>query len=136
MSKIWVRVADKKKAKIYATAEVPSRLNLIEEFISPMASVIASEKPADAHTSTCEFAKYLGDILGRAKSAGKFSWLVLVADPQFIDRLKQSLDQATKYCIISALEKNLTHAPMLEIERSVLGIIEQACSHPAGNTHY
>ena len=43
MSKIWVLVADKKKAKIYATAEVPSRLNLIEEFISPMASVLASE---------------------------------------------------------------------------------------------
>lgn len=64
------------------------------------------EQTAHEHVAST-FAQTVADELSKARAAGKFDALVLVAEPGFLGRLRESLDKATSQVVVDSVNKNL-----------------------------
>lgn len=76
----------------------------------------AGAPPESAHEhEVSEFARDLASKLQQARIAGKFSRLVLAAEPRFLGLLRGALDSNTARCVISAVPKNLQRTALADL---------------------
>jgi len=61
------------------------------------------------------FAKSIAEKLQHARGAGRFSRLVLAAEPRFLGWLRESLDAATARCVVESVSKNLQSVSVGEL---------------------
>jgi len=65
------------------------------------------------------FAKSIADKLQHARTEGRFSRLVLAAEPRFLGMLRASLDGPTASCVVGSVSKNLQVLPLSEIQKHI-----------------
>jgi protein required for attachment to host cells len=65
------------------------------------------------------FARQLAEVLDKARVAGEFDELVLIAAPQFLGLLTAHLDAATKQLISRRIDKNLVRHELDDIARAL-----------------
>lgn len=64
------------------------------------------ENEATQHVADV-FAKSLGVVLEKARTDGRFTRLVLVAEPQFLGRVRAALSPQTAKLIVQSIDKDL-----------------------------
>jgi len=128
---IWVLVADKSRARVFAAASATGALEEKAVFVNPENRVpereLVTDRPGRAHSSvggqrsgmsgevdarTHEaemFAKEVAGHLAKARGRGEFDRLVLVAAPAFLGMLRPKLDAQVRACVSVSLDKDLTH---------------------------
>jgi len=138
MSKHWVMVADKSKARIFSVAD--PRGALVEERVleHPQAreaeQTLTSDRPGRSFDSkgqgrhamgssvgpdqqeTIRFAKQIADHVRAAHNEGRCDRLLLVTGPSLLGLLREQL-KATPGLKISEIEKNLGQYDALEIRK-------------------
>lgn len=93
----WIVTASEEGARLFVLEG--SQLSLIEQLANPAGSPTA--KSADF------FAHDLADKLCRARRAGKFERLMLVADATFLHTLRKALDAVTASLVVANVSKDL-----------------------------
>lgn len=138
MSKNWVMVADKSKARIFTVAD--PRGALLDEVVleHPQArereQALTSDRPGRSFDSkgqgrhaigtsvepgqqeTIRFAKQITDHLQAAHNEGRCERLLLVAGPPLLGLLKENL-KTSSGLDVSVVEKNLGQYDALEIRK-------------------
>lgn len=64
------------------------------------------EETAHEHKASA-FAQTIATELSKARAAGKFDSLILVAEPGFLGLLRDALDKATSQTVVDSVNKNL-----------------------------
>ncbi len=129
MGGVWVVVATSARCRIFTQKAHAAPLEAVSEFDDPDARL----KPGDLNTDrpgrtfdsagkgrhamgtavnaaeqrSIRFAKRVADRLDRARQRGRFSRLVLVADPRFLGHLRHGLHPATRSRLTAEIGKNL-----------------------------
>lgn len=62
------------------------------------------------------FAKSIADKLHHARGSGRFSRLVLAAEPRFLGMLRDSLDAPTARCVVGSISKNLQSVSLRDLQ--------------------
>jgi protein required for attachment to host cells len=142
----WVLVADGARARLFRADRKARRLQLLWEEESPAArsktSDLVSDQPGRAMDASgvgqrsameaptdpkrlekTRFAQHLRDVLAAAEGAGQFHSLVLVAAPQTLGDLRDSLPPAVSGRIEHELAKDLTWVPPHELERHLAPVL-------------
>lgn len=138
MFNTWVVVADRRKAKICEVKGLPLKIHQVDQIELPV-HVVADygANYEEWNEAVAErFSADMGNFLTRARRAGKFEKLILIAEPHLMNSLKKKIDHTTACLIIGEITKNLIHSPMLEIERYVDDLIERDLLHPAASSFY
>jgi len=63
-----------------------------------------------------QFAKSIATKLQHARGAGRFTRLVLAAEPRFLGMLRESLDAPTARCVVNSVSKNLQSLSLRELQ--------------------
>ena len=138
MSKLWVVVADKSKARIFTVADPRGALLNECELEHPEArgreQALTSDRPGRSFDSkgqgrhamgstvepdkqeTIRFAKQVTDHVQTAHNEGRCNRLLLVAGPPLLGLLRKNLKTSSNLNI-SELEKNLGQYDALEIRK-------------------
>ena len=138
MTKLWVVVADKSKARIFTVADSRGALLEVSELEHPEArdreQTLTSDKPGRTFDSkgqgrhamgstvepgkqeTLRFAKQVSDHLLAAHNEGRCDRLLLVAGPPLLGLLKENL-KTSSGLDVSVVEKNLGQYDALEIRK-------------------
>ena len=136
MSKRWVVVADKSRARIFTTEEPRGPLLELASVVNPYGRVqeqtLVSDRPGrsfDSHgqgrhdmgstvepaeQETIRFAKQIADHLQDACNEGRCKELLLVAGPQLLGVLRKQLN-TPETIKVSAIDKNLGQFDAREI---------------------
>jgi protein required for attachment to host cells len=137
MPKAWVVIAEQGCARFYTLEKPRGELDEVERlehaegsrreselisdrpgraFDSVGAGRHAMEPPVDAkEAEALRFAKEIADHLEKARAAGRFDRLVLVAGPQFLGLLRQKLSPALAQIVTQEIPKNLGQYEAREI---------------------
>lgn len=135
MPKIWILVADRSRARLFAAdadrslSELESRLNpdgraRDRELVSDRASrmpemagrargALEAASPED-HVAE-QFARALCDTLERGRAQSAYERLVLVAPPEFLGWLRGTMGEHAATAIVAEINKNLTERSAEEI---------------------
>jgi len=130
MSGIWIVVANSSRARILQADSPAGHLQELDSFSHPAARVreqdLTSDLPGRAFDSAGQgrhameepsrpkeheaekFAQQLAEHLERARTAHRYSRLIVVAAPAFLGRLRQHLGDETAACVTLELDKDLT----------------------------
>ena len=65
------------------------------------------------------FAKQIAERLYKMAHAGKFDKLILIADPDTLGQIRQSLHQSVSDAIVLEIAKTLTNSTVDDIERAI-----------------
>lgn len=124
----WIVVANRTGARIFETRGIGGELRLVMELDDPRGRLHDREFNSDrfgrsfgpgnlrhAHEpeehpferAAANFARRIADELSRARAAGRYDALMLVAEPKFLGILRASLDDPTQARFSGALEKDL-----------------------------
>ncbi len=73
----------------------------------------AMERPSDPQRNNQQmFAREIADYIDKAAGRSAFDRLIIVAAPQMLGELRQSLSNAAKTKVTGELPKDLTHLPL------------------------
>lgn len=78
----------------------------------------SGSRPEDqtrTQTDEATFAKQMSEVLYRMKHSGEFESLVIVADPQTLGQLRDTMHQTVEKCIVRTIAKDLTNHSVSEI---------------------
>ena len=117
-----VVVADGHQAILFRAQGTNEKLSLSEETrLTPKnldedgPSGSRPEEQTPRQTDEATFAKQLAEALFRRKDANDFQHLVLVADPQTLGQLRDTMHKIVSESIILSLDKELTNHSVSEI---------------------
>lgn len=117
-----VVVADGHQAILFRAQSTNEKLSLSEEArLTPKnldedgPSGSRPEEQTPRQTDEATFAKQLADALFRRRDANDFQHLVLVADPQTLGQLRDTMHKIVSESIILSLDKELTNHSVSEI---------------------
>jgi protein required for attachment to host cells len=132
MSDLWVLVANSAEARIYRGKHPRAPLTLLEtlqhDASRAPARELISDAPGRVHdrfglgrhsvesgqsakTEEAErFAREIADRLSRARQAGAFGRLVVVAAPAFLGQLRRVLDKSVAAAVVAEVNKDLVRA--------------------------
>lgn len=135
----WIVVADAAQARIFHRIKQGSVLEQEHVLTHPeskahpgdlrtggkgevIESTSAASHQSDPQTSTMEkhadiFASEVAEFLRKRRAAGKYDSLVLVAEPQFLGRLRDNLDNATLQIVDKDIDKDWTQHDVRQIAR-------------------
>jgi protein required for attachment to host cells len=133
---IYLLVADRSKARIFNTDARMDVLDLVFETTDSsgrkIRSEIESDRPgrtndsmghihglgddhsAEQHESR-QFAKYLGEVLGREHQQKKFRELMIAASPHFLGDLRHNIDAECRKALSVTIDKDLLHVSGADI---------------------
>ncbi|MCL4800836.1 MAG: host attachment protein [Burkholderiales bacterium] len=137
MASTWVVVADSSSARIFAAPTPTGGLEELASFVHPEGRMRAQELTSDLpgrafdsvgagrHAMESEvgpraqaviaFARQLASHLGAARARGEIERLVVAAAPEFLGRLRDALDDATRRVVEAELPLNLAKMTPAEI---------------------
>lgn len=125
----YILVADAARARIIGSDDAFEEAEEIEDFVHPSGRARARDLVTDQNTTstsiptgprsqiepsdpqeveTRRFAQMLAERLHRARAAGAFQSLVLVAPPKFLGLLREELDAPTARLVVGSVDKDLT----------------------------
>lgn len=129
MSSTWILLAHRSGARILANPGPGKGLQPVEEIPHPEGRLknqdFDADKPGRAFDShgtarhamerehppveqaAIAFAKRLAEHLERARAAGRYDRLVLVAEPRFLGWLRESLSPETAQRVLASVDKDL-----------------------------
>jgi protein required for attachment to host cells len=132
MSDIWILVADRARAQLYALDDEEGGLRHVEEFSNPegrmKARDLQSDRPPTVHdrfgrgrhaiepNTTPEdkaaerFAVRLRDVLAHGLARHSYRKLVLVAPPRFLGTLNGALGRKLRASVVLEVAKEMTGA--------------------------
>ncbi len=67
-----------------------------------------------------QFAKSIAAKLQHARGAGRFTRLVLAAEPRFLGMLRECLDGPTARCVVGSVSKNLQSVSLRELRNYLI----------------
>lgn len=119
-----VVVADGRSARVFANVDENGGLQLhqLMDLQSAEGQGPAGAVPADMSLSQLDeatFAKQLATQLNEGALNNRFAHLLLVADPTTLGRLRPLLRKETQARLIGDLAKDLTNAPLADIQRAL-----------------
>ena len=139
MANIWVVVAESSRAKIFTMNTPDGALNLKETFEHPEArqheQFLVSDLPGRTFDSAGQgrhakeeevgpkkqeairFAKEITDYLEQARTRNEIERLVLVAPPQFLGLLRDSLSAKSAALVSQEIHKDLVKLDPLDTRR-------------------
>lgn len=125
---IWVVVANRVTARIFATESPLGAIEEIETLLHPESRVpqqslvsdrsgrtersAGGRQPSDPDTAhheheTTLFASQVATTLAKARNDGRYGTLVLAAPPAFLGALRKALDAQTRSLVTLELDKDL-----------------------------
>lgn len=129
-SNTWVLVAEASRAKLFTSEGGRHPLQELEDFIHAEGRMheqeLGSDQPGRAFDSAgrgrhameqktslhrqaeTAFARQLNEVLLAGQRDGRYQRLCLVAPPEFLGLLRESLDETVRRRVIFELDKNLT----------------------------
>lgn len=133
MKRIWVLVADGRRARIFTAATPRGRLTEIEALTQPDSALAGKDIWSDAPGRTFDrsgsgrhsmetgaghrkqaktaFARQIAKRLGTAHRAGEFDKLVLVSEPAFLGHLRHQFNHELRQAVSQEVDKDLTLLP-------------------------
>jgi protein required for attachment to host cells len=142
MTKNWIVVAESSRARLYAMKNLNTPLVELEDLSHPEGRLPASElksdrtarvfrgrgmehHPVEPHVDpkrheAMTFAKQIADRLDLARAKGEFEGVMLIAPPEFLGVLRDSLSAPTAKCVVKSLNKNLIHLGEAEIREHLV----------------
>ncbi len=147
MARTWVLVAHEAGARLFENLGPGKGLRLLEDIDHPegrqrdgdfdadrpgrsfrrnagdvrRSAMSRSEGPHDRVIS--DFARALASKLQKARTAGQYDRLVLVAPPKFLGLLRSSLDAPTAGCVVGSLNKDLASSDQKELVKHLGEVI-------------
>lgn len=143
MEQTWIVVADAARARIFKTEGAQRHLKEVHDLNHPESQMYSHElrtggegavmdsagsgmRQPDPQTTTREkhsshFAKELGNFLQKSRDDNAFTSLILVAEPKFLGRLRDHLDQRTAQLVAESIDKNWAKHEMQHIEKLLKG---------------
>jgi len=143
MSTTWIIVANRSGARILESRGSGKDLTLVEDISHPEGRLKSGEIDTDgpgrafdsggqgrhamepeqsSHDRMAgEFAREIAAKLDGPRSQGRFDRLALVAPPDFLGRLRESLSDATAKLVEASVAKNLTDAPPERVRTELEG---------------
>lgn len=140
MHEYWILVADASRARLFARDKKFGPLEELESLVHPESRLrrqdLVTDRPGQVQESRTPgeyaaeegtdpkeveaqgFARELAGHLNEARRAGRFTHLVLLAEPHFLGILRKQLDKATTQAIAGAHATNLTREPIDRIARA------------------
>lgn len=122
----WVLVADGASARLFRNLGSENgavRLHQEEAMaLDPAEGVMPSVMPADMPAREAEeasFARQLALRLNHDALGGRYTHLVLAADPQTLGQIRPLLHEEARSRVVAELPKNYTNAPREQIERAL-----------------
>ncbi|MDE2156876.1 MAG: host attachment protein [Xanthomonadaceae bacterium] len=137
MTKTWILVADRARARLLAIGSSEKALNEVACFTNPDGrapgrhatteraprvneSVGPARHAIEPHTSLREksedhFAHTLIDALERGHHEHQFDQLILVAPAHFLGVMHDCLDKPLRACVVDEIRHDLTALPLAEI---------------------
>lgn len=128
---VWIVVANRAVARLFKADQPTGPLQELDAFIHPEGRLqehdLVSDRAGhgferfgqggyaeDQDTSvvaheTANFALELGRFLQKARAAGRFDALVLIAAPAFLGAMRERLDVPTRERVMLEVDKNLVH---------------------------
>lgn len=141
MKKTWVVAAESSRARIFQ-AESRVKMQELDGLVNPKARARVLDLNADnaglvydrlgqgRHQLENEvdpkkheaeaFAREIAEYLDKARAAGRFEELVLIAAPEFLGWLRKNLSPATLKVVTRAVSKNLVRAEQEAIRQAAL----------------
>lgn len=141
MKKQWIVVADAARARVFARDAANSGLTLLDTLKHSESEAHegdlrtggkgevhdsggSGQHQADPQTSTSEkhagfFAKELVDHIKSGFNDDQFDQLVIVADPQFLGRVRDKLDHPLNQALIKTIDKNWAQHDERQIEKQL-----------------
>lgn len=132
MSLFWVVAADASRARLFSREKKFSPLEEQEDLVhgesrlprrdlvrdrqgqvfeSNSAAENVNHEPTDPKTREAEvFARKIGERLKALRTGNRIQGLTLVAEPRFLGRLREHLDDQTRALVINEVGKSLTRA--------------------------
>jgi len=119
-------VADGRKAIFFRSHGLRDDLSLREEtrlgpkdLIDEGPSGSRPEEQTLRQTDEATFAKQLAETLYKMKNGGKFDSLVLVADPQTLGQLRDTMHKTVPRSMVFSLAKDFTNHSINDIESAL-----------------
>jgi protein required for attachment to host cells len=128
--KTWLIVTDAARARLYALADRSSPLEELQDLVHPAARLkgeeIDSDRPGRAfdshgeqrhamepstqpkHEEAMHFAHEIADLLREGLDTHRFDQLCVIAPPQFMGLLRETMDDAVRRTVKGELVKDLT----------------------------
>ena len=137
MTTTWIVTADSARARVLQAVDQQSQFTEVEDFLNPEARMSERELTEDAHprfrgtagpgsdrqeTSAGEhatelFAKRVAERLNKARTEHRYDELQLVAEPQFLGKLRNALDDEVGKLVTREVPKNYAALDARELER-------------------
>ncbi|GAB3509816.1 host attachment family protein [Pseudoxanthomonas daejeonensis] len=122
----WVLVADGASARLFRNLGSETgavRLHQEEALaLDPAEGVMPSVLPSDTparEADEASFARQLALRLNHDALGGRYTHLVLAADPQTLGQIRSLLHEQARSRVVAELPKNYTNAPREQIERAL-----------------
>lgn len=134
---IWIAVANRAAARIFAAESPLGAIDEIETLLHPAGRVpeqsLVTDRPGRHHDSGAgpgihsdpdtvqhehEAATFAGEIaacLAKGREAGRYGTLVIAAPPAFLGELRKHLDPQTQSLVTLELDKDLAHLDAREL---------------------
>ncbi|WP_158543519.1 host attachment protein [Dyella solisilvae] len=128
---VWIVVANRAVARLFRASQPLGPLEEMDSFIHPEGRLPEHELVSDragrglermgvggyaedqdttvAAHETASFALELSRFLQKARTAGQFDALVLIAAPAFLGAMRERLDGSTRGRVTLEVDKNLVH---------------------------
>lgn len=139
MSVHWVVVAEGTRARVFESVRSGARLQEVHTLVHPetrlhqgdmrtggKGEVIESTSPASRQSApemsateghAEDFAKEISNFLRQQRMANAYGGFTIVAEPQFLGRLRDNLDRTTAGLIEREIDKNWTQHNREQIQR-------------------
>ena len=119
------KFADLRVERVFADANPPTHEQGADKPGRAFASVgerRSAVEPTDWHDiEEHRFARVVAGALERLVREQRIRALVIAAPPRTLSDLRQALHADVKQCVIAQLDKDLTHHPVNEIEKHLVG---------------
>ncbi len=126
LNNLLVLVADGRKAILLRNDSSDDKIELREERrLSPVHLIDdgpSGSRPTEQtrrQTDEATFAKQLAETLYSMKMAGGFGSLIIVADPQTLGQLRDTMHKIVEQSIVRTLAKDLTNHSVLAISEAI-----------------
>jgi len=144
-TKYWVLVANSGQARILELQRIPYEFHQVSELVSEAQHLTNKDMVSDAsgrvyHTqgpgthsmqqrsdphenAEALFARGLTEKLEKARRLGRFTRLLVIADPKTLGRLRQHISMPLSECLVDEVTLDLVGLPQPQLEQRVRDIL-------------
>ena len=122
MPTTWIVAADASRARIFEIADPERHLGVVEEFDHPEGRASNREPDSDAQVRAPvqePFSRTLSRYLDKARTQHRYDKLYLIAPPEFLGLMRESLSKEVRRITAEEVNKDLSWFGTRDMERYV-----------------